>query len=140
MISRSTRAAAIEMVLQLELVGRLRRHASGGYGTRPNSFYAAVLADAPKAIPCHTGRMTPSAVPSMPEVLFPDDLRAAADAFEAALNYMSERTSGPVAHSARRALARHIMEAAFRGERDRDALIDGALAYADAHPQLVLCA
>jgi hypothetical protein len=58
--------------------------------------------------------------------LTPDDLRFAADAFEAALNSLDETI--PVdPFTARRTLARYVIEHVFDGERDPERLSRGAL-------------
>jgi hypothetical protein len=58
--------------------------------------------------------------------LTPDDLRLAADAFEAALNALDE--SVPIdPFTARRTLARYVIEHVFDGERDPERLSRGAL-------------
>jgi hypothetical protein len=62
-------------------------------------------------------------------VLEPDDLRLAADALEAALRSVDEGTTEAPAYTARRILARYIMNQALLGQRDLDHLRDGALAY-----------
>jgi hypothetical protein len=66
------------------------------------------------------------------EVLGPNDLRLAADAFEAALQTINESTCTRPAHVTRRLLARYVMERALSGERQVSALRDGALAYVTA--------
>ena len=63
------------------------------------------------------------------QVLGPDDLRLAADAFEAALLSIHESTCETAAHTIRRRLAEYVIEQALTGERDFDALRDGALGY-----------
>ena len=58
--------------------------------------------------------------------LHPDDLRMAADAFEAALRHLDE--SVPVdPFTSRRMLARYVIEHMFDGERDPEQLYKGAL-------------
>ncbi|WP_046868720.1 hypothetical protein [Microvirga massiliensis] len=59
--------------------------------------------------------------------LDPDDLRIAADAFEAALPALDESIPNP--HAARQNLARFVIERAFRGERDAARLHADALDY-----------
>ena len=59
--------------------------------------------------------------------LDPDDLRIAADAFEAALPALDESIPDP--HAARQNLARFVIERAFRGERDAARLHAEALDY-----------
>ena len=63
------------------------------------------------------------------QVLGPDDLRLAADAFEAALLSIHESTCETPAHTTRRLLAHYVIEHALTGERDFEALRDGALSY-----------
>jgi hypothetical protein len=63
------------------------------------------------------------------DILGPDDLRLAADAFEAALHAIDEGTCETSAHVTRRLLARYVIERALGGEREVAALCDGALAY-----------
>jgi hypothetical protein len=62
-------------------------------------------------------------------VLGPDDLRLAADAFEAALHCIGESTCEHSPHATRRLLAHYVIERALAGERDFVALRDGALCY-----------
>ena len=59
--------------------------------------------------------------------LGPADLRAAATAFQAALQSLDASAEGVNAHVLRQVLARFIMESALRGERDPIALCAGAL-------------
>ena len=63
------------------------------------------------------------------QVLGPDDLRLAADAFEAALHSLDESTCEAPPHMTRRLLAQYVIEHALTGQRDLDALRDGALGY-----------
>ena len=60
-------------------------------------------------------------------VLTPDDLHRAADAFAAALERLDERTCEMHPYTARHLLARHIIENAFSGDQDLEALCNGAL-------------
>jgi hypothetical protein len=64
-----------------------------------------------------------------PQALGPEDLRLAADAFEAALQSLDESTCDTSPHTARRLLARYVIERALSGERELNALREGALAY-----------
>ena len=60
--------------------------------------------------------------------LTPDDLRLAADAFETALGGLDD--SVPInAFTARRMLARYVIEHVFDGERDPKRLSAGALTH-----------
>jgi len=59
--------------------------------------------------------------------LGPADLRAAAAAFQAALQSLDDSADGVNAHVIRQLLARFIMESALRGERDPIRLCAGAL-------------
>ena len=71
--------------------------------------------------------------------LGPADLRAAAAAFQAALQSLDDSADGVNAHVIRQLLARFIMESALRGERDPIALCAGALDHLKAlrpRPQL----
>jgi hypothetical protein len=81
--------------------------------------------------------------PSMPiihlgekthQVLNPDDLRLAAEAFEAALQQLDESTCGVHPYAARKLLARYIIEKTFSGDREPGALREGALAYLKQAP------
>jgi hypothetical protein len=60
-------------------------------------------------------------------VLDPDDLRLAADAFEAALQSLPEQARELRPYTARHLLARYIIERALDGERDPARLMEGAL-------------
>jgi hypothetical protein len=62
-------------------------------------------------------------------VLTPDDLHLAADAFGAALRQLDESTCRVHPYAARQLLARYIIERTFSGDRDPEALCDGALEY-----------
>jgi hypothetical protein len=62
-------------------------------------------------------------------VLGPDDLRLASQAFEAALFCLDEATTPIHPYTARHMLARYIIQHALRGQRDLHRLRDGALAY-----------
>ncbi len=64
-----------------------------------------------------------------PEPLCPDDLRIAADAFEAALQSFPEQARELRPYTARHLLARYIIERALGGERDPTRLKEGALSY-----------
>jgi len=66
------------------------------------------------------------------QALGPDDLRLAADAFEAALHSLDESACDTSPHATRRILARYVIERALSGERDLSRLRDGALAYVTA--------
>ena len=63
------------------------------------------------------------------QVLGPDDLRLAADAFAAALHSLDESTCQTPPHTTRRLLAHYVIEHALTGERQLEALRDGALTY-----------
>jgi hypothetical protein len=63
------------------------------------------------------------------QALGPDDLRLAADAFEAALHSLDESTCNGPPHAARRLLARYVIERTLSGERDVTVLRDGALSW-----------
>jgi hypothetical protein len=65
--------------------------------------------------------------PQSLQPLGPDDLRVAAEAFEAALNNLNEGFGAIDAYSARQSLARFIMDRTLRGERDRLRLTKAAL-------------
>jgi hypothetical protein len=58
-------------------------------------------------------------------ILGPDDLRLASEAFEAALAEVGESELHP--YEIRKNLAQHVMQKIFAGERDREALREGAL-------------
>ena len=60
-------------------------------------------------------------------ILAPDDLRMAADAFDAALRALSEIGCPYEPHTARQIIARYIIERALDGERDAAKLGAGAL-------------
>jgi hypothetical protein len=62
-------------------------------------------------------------------VLGPEDLRLASDAFEAALHGVNEQTSDIHPYTARQVLARYIIGRALHGERDPTSLRDRALSY-----------
>jgi hypothetical protein len=62
-------------------------------------------------------------------VLCPEDLRIAAEAFDAALQSLPERAYAMKPYLARNLLARYIIEKALIGEHDSARLRDGALAY-----------
>jgi hypothetical protein len=64
-----------------------------------------------------------------PEVLGPDDLHLASDAFEAALRSVDQATTDVHPYTVRQVLARYIIHQAMRGQRDWDHLREGALAY-----------
>jgi hypothetical protein len=66
------------------------------------------------------------------QVLGPDDLRLAADAFEAALLTIHENTCESPARTTRRLLAQYVIEHALTGERDFEALRNGALGYVNS--------
>jgi hypothetical protein len=57
----------------------------------------------------------------------PDDLRMAADAFEAALRALDERICPQNPYAARRIIGRYIIERALAGERDPVKLREGAV-------------
>jgi hypothetical protein len=59
--------------------------------------------------------------------LGPEDLRKVVEAFELALHGLTERPAPASAYSERQAVARFIVEAAFRGERDPQRLANAAL-------------
>ena len=63
------------------------------------------------------------------QVLGPDDLRVAADVFEAALQSLDESACEVAPHAARQLLARYIIENALSGRRDPNQLCEGALLY-----------
>ncbi len=60
-------------------------------------------------------------------VLGPEDLRKAADAFEAALGLIPEDAHDLKPYTARQLLARFVIESALAGEREPIRLRDGAL-------------
>jgi hypothetical protein len=60
--------------------------------------------------------------------LGPDDLRMAADAFEATLRVLDDSTCRYPANTARLLIGRYIIERALAGERDPAKLGEGALA------------
>jgi hypothetical protein len=62
-----------------------------------------------------------------PNILAPDDLRMAADAFDAALRALDEISCPYEPHAARQIIARYIIERALNGERDPAKLGAGAL-------------
>jgi hypothetical protein len=62
-------------------------------------------------------------------VLSPDALRLAADAFEEALQSLPEQARELRPYTARQLLARYIMEKTLGGQRDLVRLREGALAY-----------
>ena len=64
---------------------------------------------------------------SPPNTLGPDDLRMAADAFEAALRALDEINCPYKPHTARLVIGRYIIERALAGERDPAKLGEGAL-------------
>jgi len=64
--------------------------------------------------------------PLRQQVLQPEDLRLAADVFEAALQAVDESACPPSA--ARQVLARYIIEGVLGGERDPVKLGEGAMA------------
>jgi hypothetical protein len=66
--------------------------------------------------------------PSRQQVLQPEDLRMAADVFEAALKCLDESACEHSPYAARQVLARYIIERALGGERDPVRLGEGALA------------
>ena len=66
---------------------------------------------------------------SRTQVLSPDDLRLAADAFEEALRSLPTEAHEMKPYTARQLLARHVIEKAFSGMRDPARLRDGALAF-----------
>lgn len=59
-------------------------------------------------------------------ILGPEELRLAGEAFEAALAEVGESDLHP--YEIRKSLAQHIMQKIFAGERDAQQLHDGALA------------
>jgi hypothetical protein len=59
--------------------------------------------------------------------LGPDDLRMAADAFDAALRALDEDTCPHNPHAARLIIGRYIIQRALAGERDPVKLAEGAL-------------
>jgi hypothetical protein len=63
------------------------------------------------------------------QVLGPDDLCLAADAFEAALRSLDESAWEVAPHAARQLLAHYIIEKALSGQCDPKQLRDGALAH-----------
>ena len=91
---------------------------SDGTGSSSSGFYGSFRSAQPLMDKSHRGRtMRP---------LQPDDLRMAADAFEAALRHLDE--SVPVdPFTSRRMLARYVIEHMFDGERDLEQLYKGAL-------------
>ena len=62
------------------------------------------------------------------QVLGPNDLRLAANAFEAALQSLDESACEIPPHAARQLLAQYIIEKALNGYRDPKQLGEGALA------------
>jgi hypothetical protein len=66
------------------------------------------------------------------QALGPEDLRLAAEAFEAALRRLDESTCETSPHTIRRLMAQYVIEHALNGERELKALRDGALAYVAA--------
>jgi hypothetical protein len=66
--------------------------------------------------------------PSRQQVLQPEDLRMAADVFEAALHSVDESACAHSPYATRQILARYIIERALGGERDPVKLGEGALA------------
>jgi hypothetical protein len=72
--------------------------------------------------------MTPESRFQAPRnTLAPDDLRMAADAFDAALRALDEISCPYEPHTARQIIARYIIERALNGERDPAKLGAGAL-------------
>jgi hypothetical protein len=69
------------------------------------------------------------------QMLSPEELRRAAEAFEAALASLPEQACELQPYTARQLLARYVMERALQGQRDLASLRDealGALATATA--------
>ncbi len=64
-----------------------------------------------------------------PQVLSPDDLRIAADAFEEALQLLPPEAHELEPYTARQLLARYVIDNALSGVRDPIRLRDGALDY-----------
>ena len=64
-----------------------------------------------------------------PQVLSPNDLRLAADAFEEALQLIPTEAHELKPYTARQLLARHVIDNALSGVRDPIRLRDGALDY-----------
>jgi hypothetical protein len=62
------------------------------------------------------------------DVLGPDDLQLAAEAFQAALYSLDEARADIHPYTARQLVARSVIHQAFKGQRDLDKLRDGALA------------
>jgi hypothetical protein len=71
-----------------------------------------------------------SFLPPNARSLDPDDLRIAADAFEAALPALDESIPDP--YAARQSLARFVIDRAFQGERSPDRLRSEALDHVKA--------
>jgi len=72
--------------------------------------------------------MTPEPISRVAgNILAPDDLRMAADAFDAALRALDEISCPYEPHTARQIIARYIIERALAGERDPAKLGAGAL-------------
>jgi hypothetical protein len=97
-----------------------RAHAvAGGTGRRASGFLRSFpRPPSPSMNKSYRGRTT--------RPLTPHDLRLAADAFEAALHGLDE--SVPIdPFTARRTLARYVIEHVFDGERDPGRLSAGAL-------------
>ena len=63
------------------------------------------------------------------EVLSPDDLRLAADAFDDALRSLPPEAHELKPYTARQLLARYVIDKALSGVRDPICMRDGALAY-----------
>ena len=63
------------------------------------------------------------------EVLSPDDLRLAADAFEDALRSLPPEAHELKPYTARQLLARYVIDRALSGVRDPVRIREGALAY-----------
>ena len=62
------------------------------------------------------------------QMLSPEDLKAAADAFDAALSSLPKHASNISPHTARRLVARYVMHRALNGQRDPARLRVEALA------------
>ncbi len=65
----------------------------------------------------------------MSQILLPDDLRLAAEAFDEAVNSLPPEAYELRCHAVRRLLALHVMDEALGGVRDPALLRDGALTY-----------
>jgi hypothetical protein len=78
---------------------------------------------------CDCAMMSAPSFLKYDQVLGPDDLRLAADAFEAALQSLNESVCAVAPHAARQLLAHYIIEKALSGQCDPRQLREGALAH-----------